>query len=177
MNAAYVTTFLLLLASPALAQSAGTGDWTGFYGGVSYANGTFSDDGGANDVDVDALGLQVGYLQDLGTFVWGGELAYLSGDYGDTFPDNDWNSTRLKLIGGYDAGRILPYGFVGISSYEIGGISEFSDSVGIYGIGATYAVTQQILVGLEYTVENKDGYDNSFDMENSDVALRLNYKF
>jgi len=96
-----------------LSSQGGAVDWTGVYVGLSYGFGTFSDDGGVTDSGTDLTGIQVGYLHDLGTFVLGGELAYAKGDY-DDFPTDEWDSTRFKLIGGYDAGAVLPYGFVGL---------------------------------------------------------------
>ena len=152
-------------------------DWTGFYVGLSAISGTFSDDGGLTSDGTDGFGLQAGYLRDFGRFVVGGELAYVSGDY-DAFPDNDWTSTRLKLIGGLGAGRVLPYGFVGLSNYDISGTSEFSDTITIYGLGAKLAVTPKIAVGLEYLVEDKSNFANTgFDMESSEIALRVDYRF
>ncbi|KAF0117007.1 MAG: Uncharacterized protein FD150_97 [Rhodobacteraceae bacterium] len=152
-------------------------DWTGFYIGLSAISGTFSDNGGATSDGTTGYGLQAGYLRDFGTLVVGGEVAYAKGDY-DAFPSNDWTATRLKLIGGYGAGRVMPYGFVGLSSYDIGGVSQFSDTVTIYGLGAKVAVSQRVAVGLEYLVENKTNFDSTgFDMENSEVALRLDYRF
>ena len=152
-------------------------DWTGFYVGLSAISGTFSDDGGLTSDGTDGFGLQAGYLRDFGRFVVGGELAYVSGDY-DAFPDNDWTSTRLKLIGGLSAGRVLPYGFVGLSNYDISGTSEFSDTITIYGLGAKLAVTPKIAVGLEYLVEDKSNFANTgFDMESSEIALRVDYRF
>lgn len=152
-------------------------DWTGFYVGLSAISGSFSDDGGATSDGTQGLGLQAGYLRDFGQVVVGGELAYAKGDY-DAFPDNDWTSTRLKLIGGLGAGRVLPYGFVGLSNYDISGVTQFSDTVTIYGLGAKFAVTPKIAVGLEYLVEDKSNFDNSgFDMENRELALRVDYRF
>lgn len=164
-----------VVATPAAPVS--NSDWTGFYVGLSAISGTFSDDGGVTDGGTSGYGLQAGYLRDLGRFVVGGEIAYAKGDY-DVFLTNDWTSTRLKLIGGYDAGRLLPYGFVGLSKYDVGGASQFSDTVTIYGVGAKAAISPKIAVGLEYLVENKDDFDNSgFDLENSEIALRLDYRF
>jgi outer membrane immunogenic protein len=152
-------------------------DWTGFYVGLSAISGTFSDDGGVTSDGTSGYGLQAGYLRDFGNWVVGGELAYAKGDY-DAFPASDWTSTRLKLIGGYGAGRLMPYGFVGLSNYDIDQATPFSDTVTIYGLGAKLAVTPKIAVGLEYLVENKSNFDNAgFDMENSEFALRLDYRF
>ncbi len=163
----------------AAAAPAASFDWTGAYVGLSYGSGTFSDDGGAKDGGTDGAGVQFGYLRDLGTFVVGGELACAAGDY-DAFPPQDWDSTRLTLIGGYDAGRFLPYGFIGLSKYEINQGVPFSDTVTIYGLGARYALgaTGKFVVGFEYLVENKDNFDGAgFDMENSEASLRLDYRF
>lgn len=152
-------------------------DWTGFYVGLAAISGTFSDNGGATSDGTGGYGLQAGYLRDLGKLVVGGELAYAKGDY-DAFPASDWTSTRLKLIGGYDAGRILPYGFVGLSKYDVDQTVPYSDTVTIYGLGAKFAVSPKIAIGLEYLVENKSNFDNTgFDTENSEIALRLDYRF
>lgn len=161
----------------AVAPAAPDYDWTGFYAGLSIGRGSASDDGGVTETDTDPVGLQIGYLRDLGTFVVGGELAHVRGGY-DAFPANDWNSTRAKLIGGFDAGRFLPYGFVGLSNYKVTGASEFSDTVTIYGLGAKFGVTQKLAVGLEYVVENKDDFDSTgSDLESNDLSLRLDYRF
>ncbi|WP_374641311.1 outer membrane protein [Tabrizicola sp.] len=150
-------------------------DWTGFYVGLSAFQGKFSDDGGATDLDLDGFGVQAGYLRDFGSFVLGGELAQVSGDY-ET--GGDFDATRLKLIGGYDAGRFLPYAFVGMSSYEINDL-DLSDSVPIYGIGARFAISPRLVAGLEYLVQKKDDFDGDagLDMDDSDLSLRLDYRF
>jgi len=148
-------------------------DWTGFYAGLSVLRGT-ANNGIDPDTDTDGFGAQIGYLRDLGTFVVGGELAYVSGEF-DAFVE-DWNSTRLKLIGGYDAGRVLPYAFVGLSNYEVEGVD--SDTATIYGVGAKFALTDKLHAGLEYVVENKDDFGGTgIDAENSDLSLRLDYRF
>lgn len=153
-------------------------DWTGFYAGVSVTSGTGSDDGGATEDDTQGFGVQVGYLRDLGTFVVGGELAFATGDF-DDFPETDLDSTRVKLIGGYDAGRFLPYGFVGLSNFSVSGPGvDLSDTATIYGVGAKFAVSPRFTAGLEYLVETKDEFDDtSFDAEIREVSLRLDYRF
>ena len=93
-------------------------DWTGFYIGLSAFQGTYSNDGGASDLgDTDGFGIQADYLRDFGSFVLGGEVAQVWGNYENS--DDDWDATRLKLIGGYDAGRFLPYVFAGVADYNI----------------------------------------------------------
>jgi outer membrane immunogenic protein len=153
-------------------------DWTGFYAGLGVGRGSASDDGGLTETDTDPVGLQFGYLRDLGTFVLGGELAYVQGGY-DDFPDQEWDSTRLKLLGGFDAGRFLPYAFLGLSNYDVDN-GAVSDTVPIYGLGARYAAgaSGRLVFGLEYLVENKDDFDDSgFDLESDDLSLRVDFRF
>lgn len=152
-------------------------DWTGFYAGLSVVNGDFSDGGG--DFDTSGYGVQAGYLRDFGKWVVGGELSYAKGDYGDLAPGSDWDATRLKLIGGYGAGRLMPYAFVGATSYNVNQTTPFSDTMANYGIGARYAfgASGKVVAGLEYMVERKDGFDDNFDLDNKELALRLDYRF
>lgn len=152
--------------------------WTGVYIGLSAVNGSF--DNGTTDYDTSGFGIQAGYLRDLGTFVVGGELSYSKGDFGDLAPSADWNATRLKLIGGYDAGRVLPYAFVGLTKFDINEGATASDQMPNYGIGARVALgtSGKIIVGLEYLVESKDNFDGSgTNTENRDLSLRLDYRF
>jgi hypothetical protein len=152
-----------------------TYDWTGFYVGLSAISGTAGE--GIDESDTQGFGAQVGYLRDLGTFVIGGELAYAKGDF-DDYPD-EWDSTRLKLIGGYDAGRFLPYGFIGLTQYSVKGpVNDLSDTVTIYGLGAKLAISPRIVAGLEYLLENKDDFDGSgMDAENREISLRIDFRF
>lgn len=152
-------------------------DWTGFYAGLSAFRGTYNDEGDSGDGngDTDGFGIQAGYLRDFGTLVLGGELAHVSGNY--EFYPGGWTSTRLKLIGGYDAGRILPYGFVGLSDYLIKE-TDVSDMVTIYGAGVRYAVSPRLVAGLEYVVLKKDNFaGDGFNLDDTDLSLRLDYRF
>lgn len=161
---------------PAAAPAPATGmDWTGFYVGLSAFQGDYSDDGGATDAgETDGFGLQAGYLRDFGRFVVGGELAHVRGSYEVA----DWNASRLKLIGGYDAGRFLPYGFVGLSKYDMTD-ADLSDTVTIYGVGGRFALSTNWVAGVEYLVQTKDNFggDPTIDMNDSDLSLRLDYRF
>lgn len=159
------------------AAAAADFDWTGFYVGLSATNGDFSD--GGTDYDTSGYGLQAGYLRDLGKIVVGAELSYAKGDYGDLAPTADWDATRLKVIGGYGAGRLMPYVFVGATSYHVNQATPFSDTMANYGIGARYAfgASGKFVAGLEYLVEKKDNFDNNFDLDNKELSLRLDYRF
>lgn len=152
-------------------------DWTGLYVGLSVANGSFSD--GFTDFDTSGYGLQAGYLRDFGKWVVGGELSYSTGDYGDLAPDSDWDATRLKVIGGYGAGRLMPYAFVGATNYNVNQSTPYSDTMANYGIGARYAfgASGKFVAGLEYMVEKKNSFDDNFDLDNRELALRLDYRF
>jgi predicted porin len=153
-------------------------DWTGFYAGVSAISGSF--DNGTADFNTSGFGVQAGYLRDLGTVVLGGELSYSKGDFGSSAPASDWDATRLKLIGGYDAGRFLPYAFVGMSKFDINEGPGFSDTMANYGVGAKVALGQsgKFIAGLEYLVESKDNYDGfGTNIKNSELSLRLDYRF
>jgi predicted porin len=151
-------------------------DWTGFYAGLSLSKGT-ADDG--TEFDTSGFGLQVGYLRDFGAAVVGGELEYSATDL-DDFPTSI-DTTRLKLIGGYGAGRFLPYAFVGVSDIKVSnGGTSISDSTTNYGLGARYAFGAEgrFVAGLEYIVENKDRFGGAFETLESDaVSLRLDYRF
>jgi outer membrane immunogenic protein len=166
--------------TPVAAAAPTTGfDWTGFYVGVNSVRGDFNDGDTTDGFDTSGFGIQAGYLRDLGMIVVGGELSYSEGDYGANAPESDWDATRLKLIGGYDAGRFLPYLFVGATKYSMNEVTTSSDSMTNYGIGGRYAfgATGNFVAGLEYLVESKDNFDNNFDLDNKELALRLDYRF
>lgn len=153
-------------------------DWSGFYLGVSVTDGDISGTGG--EIGTDGYTLQAGYLSDLGTFVVGSELAYSDSD-ADGFDEASITSTRLKLIGGFDAGRFMPYGFVGLSEIEISEAgSSISDTTTNYGIGGRFAfgASGNLMAGLEYLVEDKDDFaDTTSDIKRDEIALRLDYRF
>ena len=83
------------------------------------------------------------------------------------------------MIGGYDAGRFLPYAFVGMTKYNVNQSTPFSDTMANYGIGARVALGQngKFVAGLEYLIEKKSNFDNNFDLDNKELALRLDYRF
>lgn len=153
-------------------------NWTGFYVGVSAVSGTFNN--GLSDFGTSGFGVQAGYLRDLGSFVVGGELAYSRGDFGNDAPTADWDAMRLKLIGGYDAGRFLPYAFVGMTRFDVNQSPTFSDTMPNYGVGVRLALgsSSKIALGLEYLVESKDNFGNSgSDVKYDELSLRLDYRF
>lgn len=164
-----------VVAAPAEAMT--DFDWTGFYAGLSVISGSVNDS--LADYNTSGYGLQAGYLRDLGKIVIGAELSYSKGDYGSALPNSDWDATRLKVIGGYGAGRLMPYVFVGATKYNVNQAAAFSDTMANYGIGARYAfgASGKFVAGLEYLVEKKNNFDNGFDLDNKELSLRLDYRF
>jgi outer membrane immunogenic protein len=149
-------------------------DWTGFYAGLTGGVGDFSN--GSETSDTSMFGAQVGYLRDMGTFVIGSELAYVKTDY-DASDTVTSDSLRLKGIAGYDAGNFLPYGFLGVSRFDIDVDGGYSDTAAIYGVGAKFAMTESLTLGAEYLVERKDNFDDSFDLDSSELGLRVDFHF
>lgn len=153
-------------------------DWTGFYVGAMSGNGEF---GYGSPSQYSHFGVQAGYLRDLGTFVVGGELAYMNGEQ-DAQGQLEFSSTRLKLIGGLSLGRFLPYGFVGASEFkaDYGTLVASSGTAKAYGYGARVALGQagQHVFGIEYLVESTDDFSGfGADMDNSEVSLRYDFRF
>ena len=162
-----------------VAAAAPSFDWTGFYAGVAVTSGNVT--GGGPEFSTQGFGLHAGYLRDLGTFVVGGELGYSDADVDGQPIDTSITAARLKLIGGYDAGRLLPYVFVGLSDIEISnGISSVSDTTTNYGIGARYAFGAEgrFVAGLEYIVEDTSNFAGfGQDLDRDEISLRLDYRF
>lgn len=152
-------------------------DWTGFYIGAMTGNGEF---GYGSPAPYSHFGVQAGYLRDMGTMVWGGELAYMTADQ-DNGGVLEFTSTRLKLIGGLSLGRLLPYGFVGTSRFGADyGSDTFTDTFTIYGGGARLALgaTGRHQIGVEYLVETIDDFNgNGAPADNSEISVRYDFRF
>eukprot|EP01013_Petalomonas_cantuscygni_P003189 TRINITY_DN13343_c0_g1_i1.p1 TRINITY_DN13343_c0_g1~~TRINITY_DN13343_c0_g1_i1.p1 ORF type:complete len:202 (+),score=45.34 TRINITY_DN13343_c0_g1_i1:51-656(+) len=169
--------------APAPVVMAPSADWTGGYVGASI--GTY--DARVTDGDIEEsvadgtlYGVHAGYNFDMGTVVVGGELDYDMGTFESEESDDeaDFNILRLKGRVGYDAGSFLPYLTAGVARLNIdedGGESE--DGV-VYGIGADFAVTDNILIGAEllrHTFEVEEAEDVDFEIDT--MSLRASFKF
>jgi len=140
-----------------------TTNWGGFYigGQVSASTGT----GTVYNNDVldplfsgtltgKQLGVFAGYNFNVGSFVLGGEAAYLKGQIAfDAYPAYYVdNMLDLKLRAGKSFGPVLVYGVVGgsFSHYQRNTFETISTSGFNYGAGVDYQVSDRIFVGLEY---------------------------
>ncbi|SEM45109.1 Opacity protein [Loktanella fryxellensis] len=154
-----------------------TNDWSGFYLGGQIGTGDVELDNGvaAVEQDLSSYGVQAGYLYDLGSFVLGGEASYNVLDI-DTLGDDN-SVTRVGVIAGYDAGRFLPYLTGGYASLDVGLLDESDDGY-YYGVGAMYAVTDSLNVGIEYLDHQFDDFASSgTDINAQTTSLKVNYAF
>ncbi|TGN42748.1 porin family protein [Paracoccus liaowanqingii] len=170
-------------AGPMGSASAGT-DWSGFYAGLQYGEGSgdLTLDGPLGDADFDAYGLHVGYQRDMGRVVLGGDLDYNSVDFEGA--DENGDLLRLRARVGYDAGRVMPYLTLGVAGVhgDIAG-DRLADTGLTYGIGADVLVTDRLTVGVEYTRNTfKDILDDlsgisGLDLDTDLVQVRASYRF
>lgn len=173
---------------PVVAPVTASTDWTGFYGGVQAGrlDSTLKNDGVADlSGDGSTYGLHAGYLHDFGQAVVGGELAYnkLSGFKWDgTDVKRDGDQTTVKLLAGYDAGRVLPYATVGYSNLTIkadGALPKADGDGYLVGVGAKFMATDNILVGGEVAKHiYKDFNDVSGQkLDSTTFGVNVSYKF
>ncbi len=152
-----------------LAPVAPSADWTGFYVGGAIANIDTSD---LADLDGNGFGLHGGYLADLGTWVVGGELELSRYEF-DAAGDPEADVIRLKGRVGYDAGQVLPYLALGFAQIDSDDLAIDNESGVFYGIGADFAVTDNILIGGEFLQHQFD----DIDLDADTLSLRASYKF
>lgn len=168
--AVFTAALLVLQAGAAAAQSYSTGvsEWSGPHAGLQLgrfgytAEGKIGNFGTSDTIEQGYFGVHAGYLAPVYPFVLGGEVSFDVFRVGEveyrdlergrtantgTLEVDDWaNLIRVKAIGGYDAGRVMPYATVGLSRLTIG-----DEATGGYfiGIGGAMNVTPQISVSLE----------------------------
>ena len=165
---ATVATIAAILTSPTLAQA--DENWTGLYAGAQVGISNLSALG-VGDTDT-TYGLHVGYNHDMGSFVLGGELDYSTAEYSVGGVSGDIDTTRLKLKGGYDAGRALVYGVVGFASLDDRTSSESGYTI---GLGVSFKATENIIVGAEILRDSVEILGQDLDADS--FTLRASYKF
>ena len=169
-----------VIAAPA-AVYAPVGEWTGAYAGVhlGYGHGK-AKIGALRGSGNGALGgIDAGYRHDFGQFVLGGELSYTdsNADFDTTGKFRD--TTDLKLVAGYDAGKTLVYGTLGPSygRARLGNVN-FKDGGFVFGVGVDYAVTDHVTVGGELLHRRYNDFDNTgFDVSGTSLEAKVGYKF
>lgn len=159
------------------------GNWTGFYAGVQL--GTLDVDGetalegvGGDDT---TFGIHAGYNYDFGRWVVGGEL-----DYDDASVDLDAAGAplgeeidsvlRAKLRGGYDFGPALLYATAGLADVDT---SVGGDTGDFYGLGFSYKITEQFILGGEYLRHSFSdlGGNDGFDADADTFTVRATFQF
>ena len=168
-------------ASAAMADPA---DWAGFYVGGMYSitGGEYSYAGDDYDIDQPIGGGFVGFNAAFGSVVVGAEYDLNFGfAAGDDYDGMD-NVQDLRIRVGTTFDNALIYGAIGVSSAHVyGGGSPDYDVSGVnYGIGVDYAVSDNLFVGVDYTIRNMGGgVDGDYvDVRGmSTLSIRVGYKF
>ncbi len=150
------------------------GDWTGGYAGLGFGNLNVDATGAADGDDV-SYGVHAGYDHDFGQFVLGGEIEYDATDLDLGGAATVDSVARLKLRGGYDAGRTM--------LYVTGGVAEVDSSIGsetgrFGGVGLTYQVNDRFYVGgelLGHRFENIGG--SGVDADATSLSVRGGVRF
>ncbi|MBS9716244.1 outer membrane protein [Pseudohalocynthiibacter aestuariivivens] len=156
-----------VISAPTLAQAE---DWTGFYIGAQVGWSDLSVLS-ASDDDV-SYGIHAGYNHDLGNFVLGGEIDYSTSEYSFGGGTLDVDTLRVKARAGYDIGPALFYGVLGYVDLDTDLVSEDGYS---YGIGASYKVTDNVVVGAEYLRDEVDILGVDFEVDSFNI--RASYQF
>lgn len=159
------------------------GDWTGFYAGIQLGNLDVDGESALDGVGGDdtTYGIHAGYNYDFGRWVVGGELDYddasvdleaAGAPIGEQI-DSVW---RAKLRGGYDFGPALLYATAGLAEVDT---SVGDDSGSFYGLGLSYKITDQIILGGEYLRHSFSdiGGNNGFDAEADTFSIRATFQF
>ncbi len=155
-------------------------DWSGGYVGAQLGYGDVGADSVGFDGSGATYGLHAGYRYDFGQFVTGAEIDYDKTDIDLGVGTDTLDSiARLKLIAGADVGRALIYGTGGIARAKatLGGV-ERSDNGYFLGVGANYAVTDQVTVGAELLGHRFNNFDETgVDLKATTVTARVAYNF
>lgn len=184
---------------PAAAPPVPVTDWSGFYGGLSYAQGRGSDtyfvngfyDKGPLDLEGGVPGLFAGYNFQRGRLVFGGELAASFGKIEGVPPGYDEQDITalvdLKGRVGYATGRLMVYGALGYSYSQLTEDYLPSEDTWLegfgYGLGVDYRIGSRFFVGMEYYRREATGpldYAPFWEIRNGSVetlSLRAGMRF
>jgi outer membrane immunogenic protein len=140
-------------------------DWTGSYGGLSFALPDGDQDYGPDGVtDYTLTGTEIGffggYSWSRGNLIYGAELALSAADIYEVSPNNGGNYNDqyefrrffdLKARIGYPKGKMLFFGSVGLTSADFlySGSFHIETTGYVVSLGADYAVSERFFVGAE----------------------------
>lgn len=157
-----------------------SGDWTGFYSGVSLGYGKSYTKGIQQDGTMHIGGLNLGYRYDMGKVVVGGELSFDKDNINVGAGSRTINNTTaLKLIVGTDLGRTLVYGTVGAARADatLAGVKASYTGYTV-GIGADYALTKQFTIGGELSTNRYNNFNGSgVTLKDTAVAMKVGFRF
>lgn len=163
-----------MVAPAPVAVPAPSADWSGLYAGGQLGYGDVGSTGALAGNGMTG-GLFAGYRADFGQFVAGVEGNFDWADIdlgGGTSLDT---ISRLKLIGGYDAGPALIYGTV--AAVRADTTLGADNGYGV-GVGVDYAVTQQMTLGaelMEHRFDNFRGTGTNIDA--TTLNARVGFRF
>lgn len=162
-------------------------DWSGFYLGAIGSYGFGEDDwslDGQFDLDGAALGGGViGYNHQWNNFVLGAELVGLFGEMQESgYPDYTYEAlVDVKARAGYAVDRAL---FYLAGGYSFARFDEDGDDFDLHGYnvggGIDFALTENVVIGAEYTFRGLNGDSASgqdVDGKVSTISAKLTYKF
>jgi outer membrane immunogenic protein len=132
-------------------------DWTGFYAGV---NGGVGFTGGTTYW---GAGAHAGYLEDMGDFVFGGELSY---NYVFA-PAND-HLVGFDAILGYDAGNVMPHVTLG-GSYLV--------NANLFGVSAGAGLSVKASENMIITGRYRYTYESTGPNTLHQGILAVSYRF
>lgn len=158
---------------PAIAQA--EEPWTGFYfGGQVGASRLSAQVGDALEADSDtSYGLFAGYDKQFGNnFVIGGEIDLTEAGYKAGGISGDVETVRAKFRAGYAFGPSMVYGTVGAAHFDDGNSHDKGTSL---GIGYSYITASNTVLGVEYLVDDFDGFGKGASAET--LNFRASFKF
>jgi outer membrane immunogenic protein len=155
--------------------------WTGSYAGLSLGGGNSYGTAPGNHSTLGIVGVNLGYRNDFGPVVLGGEISYDK--------DNVWNGNgngntitstgAIKLILGKSLGQTLVYGTAGFvqAQADVVGVSR-SDTGYTFGIGADYALNDKWTVGGELATDRYNKFSNTgYDLNDTTFKVKVGFRF
>ncbi len=168
-------------------------DFSGAYAGAAIAGVSsefelsFEDESSGDIPLQDGVGFSAfaGYQLQSGDLVYGGEIAVISAsdieflDFVDIKFDTVATDIKGRLGYVFDD-KIMAYGTAGYTTLTVKAEGEEEDADGfIVGAGVDYLMTENIVIGAEFTNRQVDTSveDIDVDLDVNSVALRASFKF